>query len=338
MQPDPSPSPVVVWELLTAYQRTSALYAAIELDVFRAIGGGAGDPTTIAAKCGASERGIRILCDYLTVLAVLRKDNGVYSHTPTSAVFLDPASPACLASASRFIAAPSMYEPYLRLTEAVRHGRTVLPGEGSVEPDNPIWVEFARGMAPLMAPLAAPLASMALNGRSGPIRVLDIAAGHGLFGIEVARQAPDARIVALDWPKVLEVAAENATKAGVRDRYELLAGSAFDADYGGTYDVVLLTNFLHHFDVETCTRLLRKIYDSCAPGAVVATLEFVPNEDRVSPAPAAAFSLVMLASTVSGDAYTLRELEGMYRNAGFSQVSAQPIVEAAHTVVVGMKA
>ena len=145
------------------------------------------------------------------------------------------------------------------------------------------------------------------------MRVLDIAAGHGLFGIEVARQNPNAHIVALDWPMVLEVATENAAKAGVSSRYELLPGSAFDVDYGGPYDVVLLTNFLHHFDAGTNTGLLRKIYDACAPGAVVATLEFVPNDDRVSPPPAAAFSLVMLASTATGDAYTFRELEEMYR-------------------------
>jgi hypothetical protein len=117
----------------------------------------------------------------------------------------------------------------------------------------------------------------------------------------------------------------------------MLAGSAFDVEYGGPYDIVLLTNFLHHFDADTCIRLLRKVYKSCAPGAVVATLEFVPDEDRVSPPPAAAFSLIMLASTVAGDAYTFAELEAMYRNAGFSHVSAHPIPNAAHTVVRGIK-
>ncbi|HYP07588.1 MAG TPA: methyltransferase dimerization domain-containing protein, partial [Bryobacteraceae bacterium] len=177
MHPAQAASPVLVWDVLTAYQRTCALYAAIELNLFGAVGAGAADAATLAQICGASERGTRILCDYLTILGLLEKKEGVYSHSPTSAAFLDPSSPACLASASQFIAGPSMYEPYLRLTEAVRHGRTVLPGEGSVEPNNPIWVEFARGMAPMMAPLAGPLASLVLQGRTGPVRVLDIAAG-----------------------------------------------------------------------------------------------------------------------------------------------------------------
>ena len=332
-----SASPVMVWELLTAFHKTAALNAAIELDLFRAIGEGAHDVPSIARHCKASERGIRILCDYMTILGVLEKTADRYRHTPTSAVFLDPRSPACLANASRFISAGPLMDAYGRVADVVRDGHTMLPGQGTVEPENPVWVEFAHSMAPLMAPLAEPLASLALQGKTGPIRVLDIAAGHGLFGIEVARQNPDARIVALDWSMVLEVAVENAAKAGVGSRYELLPGSAFDVAYGGPYDVVLLTNFLHHFDADTCTRLLRKIYDSCAPGAAIATLEFVPNEDRVTPPPAAAFSLVMLATTGAGDAYTFRELEEMYRNAGFTRMTAHPIPQAAHTVVLGYK-
>ena len=95
---------------------------------------------------------------------------------------------------------------------------------------------------------------MVLDGIAGPVRVLDIAAGHGLFGIEVAKQNPQAASSALDWAPVLEVAKANARKAGVGDRYQTLPGSAFDVDYGGPYDIVLLTNFLHHFDPPTCVR------------------------------------------------------------------------------------
>ena len=119
------------------------------------------------------------------------------------------------------------------------------------------------------------------------------------------------------------------------DRYDLLPGSAFDVEYGGPYDIVLLTNFLHHFDPPTCTGLLKKVHAALKPAGRAATLEFVPNEDRVSPPMAAAFSLIMLVSTVAGDAYTFRELEAMYRDAGFDGITAHPIPRAPHTVVMG---
>jgi 2-polyprenyl-3-methyl-5-hydroxy-6-metoxy-1,4-benzoquinol methylase len=190
-------------------------------------------------------------------------------------------------------------------------------------------------MAPMMAPMAAPLGTIVLDGLSGPVRVLDIAAGHGLFGIEVAKQNSQAQIVALDWTAVLEVARSNAAKAGVSDRYQTLAGSAFDVDYGGPYDIALLTNFLHHFDPPTCIKLLEKVRKSLKPGGRAATLEFVPNEDRVSPPMAAGFSMTMLLTTPSGDAYTFSELQRMYREAGFERIEAHPVPMSPHTVVMG---
>ncbi len=331
-------SPALVFDTLFAYQRTAALRAAIELDLFRAIGEGLGDAASIARRCSASERGTRILCDFMTIIGLLNKSDGRYSQTASSAMFLDPRSPACVASTARFLGDPMVQEPFDRLAEIVRTGRTVLPGLGSVEPNNPAWIEFAHSMAPMMAPMAAPLGSIALDGMQGPVSVLDIAAGHGLFGIEVAKQNPQARIVAVDWAAVLEVAVANARKAGVRDRYETRAGSAFEIEYGGPHDIALLTNFLHHFDPPTCISLLKKVHASLKPGGRVAALEFVPNPDRVSPPMAASFSLTMLATTEAGDAYTLDDLDAMYRAAGFTDIAGHSVPTGPHTVVVGRAA
>jgi SAM-dependent methyltransferase len=336
--PAGAPTPARVFDTQFAYQRTAALRAAIEIGLFRALGEGLADAATLARRCSASGRGTRILCDFLTVQGLISKTNGRYAHTGTSAMFLDPASPACVASTARFLGNPMIQEPFDRLAEIVRTGRTVLPGHGAVEPENPAWVEFAHSMAPMMAPMAAPLGSIALDGIEGPASVLDIAAGHGLFGIEVAKQNPRARIVAVDWAAVLEVARANARKAGVEDRYETRPGSAFEVEFGGPHEIALLTNFLHHFDPPTCVRLLRKVHASLKPGGRLAALEFVPAEDRISPPMAASFSLTMLATTEAGDAYTLRELEAMYGEAGFTGVSGHPVPTGPHTIVVGRAA
>ena len=328
-------NPGLVFDMVNAHMRSSALKAAIELDVFRAVGEGPGDVASIARHAAASERGTRILCDYLVINGVLAKENGHYKHTPTSAAFLDPRSPACMASVALFLSNPAIRGTCDNLADVVRNGRTPLPGEGTVEPDNPVWVEFAEKMAPMMGPMAAPLGGVILEGHSGPMHILDIAAGHGLFGIEIAKQNPQARVTGLDWANVLKVAVANATKLGVADRYDLLPGSAFEVDFKGPYDVVLLTNFLHHFDVPTCVGLLKKVHKALKPGGRVATLEFVPNEDRVSPPMPAAFSMTMLTTTAAGDAYTLSELTSMYTDAGFKNITARPIPMSPHTVVLG---
>jgi 2-polyprenyl-3-methyl-5-hydroxy-6-metoxy-1,4-benzoquinol methylase len=167
-------------------------------------------------------------------------------------------------------------------------------------------------MAPLTAPMAESLGAIVLRSRTPPLRVQDIAAGHGLFGIEIANQNPDAHVTDLDWASVLRVALDNARKAGVDDRYTVIPGIAFEVDFGGPYDTVLLNNFLQHFDVETCLGLLKKIGAALKPGGCCATPEFVSNEDRISPLVPAAFSLTILPSTVADDAHTFEELAHMY--------------------------
>jgi ubiquinone/menaquinone biosynthesis C-methylase UbiE len=328
-------NPGIVFEMVQAVQKTAALKAAIDLDIFRAVGQGPGDVASIAKHANASERGIRILCDFLVINGVIAKEGNRYKHTPSSAAFLDPNSPACMASVAHFMIGPAIMQGLTNLAEVVRTGRTVLPGEGTVEPENPVWVEFAEKMAPMMGPMAGPLGAVVLEGHEGPMRVLDIAAGHGLFGIEIARQNKHAHVTGLDWAPVLRVALKNAEKAGVHDRYNMLPGSAFDVEFGGPYDAVLLTNFLHHFDKPTCVGLLKKVRSALKPGGRAATLEFVPNEDRVSPPMPAGFALTMLATTASGDAYTYSELNSMYDEAGFKGIKAHPIPMSPHTIVMG---
>ena len=169
------------------------------------------------------------------------------------------------------------------------------------------------------------------------LKVLDIASSHGAFGLAFATRNPNAEIVAVDWANVLELGVENAKAAGVANRYSTIAGSAFDVDYGTGYDVVLLTNFLHHFDPPTNEKLLRKVHAALAEGGRAVTFEFVPNDDRVSPLGVAGFSLVMLASTPSGDAYTFAEFDRIFKNAGFSQSELHEIPPAIQQLIVSQK-
>jgi ubiquinone/menaquinone biosynthesis C-methylase UbiE len=331
------PSPVLFFETVNAYQRTAAIRAAVELRLFTAIGKGHNTPATLAQACQAAERGVRILCDFLTVIGFLTKSGGSYALTTDTATFLDERSPAYMGSALRFLLSPYLTEGFKDLAPAVRKGGTVVSEQGSLAPSHPMWIEFARAMAPMMSMSADLLAQLLRANEGKPCKVLDIAAGHGLFGIAFARHNPNAQVTALDWPVVLEVAEENARAAGVAERHRLLPGSAFDVDYGAGYDVALLTNFLHHFDMPTCEKLLRKVHAALGPGGRAVTLEFVPNEDRVTPPAAATFSMIMLGSTPAGDAYTFVEYQSMFRNAGFSRSELHPLPPTFQSAVISHK-
>ena len=335
--PTSHPTPALFFETVNAYQRTASLKAAIELDVFTAIGEGKHSVNELAERCETSDRGMRILCDYLVIIGFLTKTGSGYELTPDTARFLDRNSKAFLGGAIEFMLSPMLTESFQDVAAVVRKGGTVQPEDGLMAPENPAWVKFARAMAPMMA-LPAELIADLINAKSGARwKVLDMAAGHGLFGAAIGKHNPDAEIVALDWPNVLEVAVENAAAAGISDRYRTIPGSAFDADYGSGYDIVLLTNFLHHFDVPTCEGLLRKVHSALGPGGRAVTLEFIPDEDRVSPPLVAAFSMMMLGGTAGGDAYTFSELDRMFLNAGFSSNELCSIEPSLQQVVVSAR-
>lgn len=327
------PSANQLFETLTAYQHTAALKAAIELDLFTAIGVGHNTVSSLASRINGSDRGVRILCDCLVVIGFLTKGEGRYGLTADSSVFLDKKSHAYLGSAKNFLASPIMMEGFKDMATVVRLGRPLAdhPFSGV---EHPIWVEFARSMVPLLY-LPAHETAKLLNNES-EMKVLDVGAGHGLFGITIAQRNPRARIVALDFPSVLTVANENARRSGVSERYSLLPGNALEIDLGAGFDVVLVTNLLHSFDRASNELLLKKAHGALSPKGRVVVVEFAPNEDRVSPRVPALFALTMLGNN-AGDAYTVSEHQAMLNAAGFSDCQVHALAATPFTAIVAAK-
>ena len=335
--PSQKPSPEHIFGVLNAFQTTAALKAGIQMDIFTAIADGADQTEAIAQKVSASERGVRILCDYLAIHGFLTKSDGCYGLTQESAIFLNRHSPAYMGTLANFLASEEAKRNFDALAESVKKGGTSVAQGDNTRPNDELWVNFARSMAPLTTVSAGFIAELAGAKEGKACKVLDIAAGHGIFGITIAKQNPNAHVTAADWAPVLAVAKENAAAAGVADRVAFLPGSAFEAELGDGYDIVLLANIFHHFDIPTCEKLMRRVHAALKPGGKAITLEFVPNEDRVSPPMAAGFSLIMLANTDSGDAYTFSEYEKMFRNAGFEKTTLHPVPDMPQQVLLSEK-
>jgi 2-polyprenyl-3-methyl-5-hydroxy-6-metoxy-1,4-benzoquinol methylase len=328
------PSPERIFGVLNAFQSSAALKTAIELNIFTTIAEGTDQANVIAERINAAERGVRILCDYMAIQGFLTKSEDRYALTQESGIFLDRHSPAYMGTLADFLASEVPKKSFDTLTETVRKGGTTVAQGDNTKPNDELWVNFARTMAPLTTVSAGFIAELTGAKEGKACKVLDVAAGHGMFGITVAKQNPNAQITAADWAPVLAVAKENAAAAGVADRVAFRPGSAFEADLGEGYDFVLLTNIFHHFDIPTCEKLMRRVHAALKPGGKAITLEFVPNEDRVTPPMAAAFSLIMLAETDAGDAYTFSQYEKMFRNAGFVKTTLHPVPDMPQQVLL----
>jgi ubiquinone/menaquinone biosynthesis C-methylase UbiE len=337
MKTETPPSPELFFETITGYQKAAALKAGLDLNVFTALADGPATAAELAKKTGAAERGMRILADNLAIQGFLTKANNQYSLTQDSAVFLNRKSAAYLGGATDFLLSDALTEAFASLTEAVKRGGAVISKEGTVEDNHPIWISFARAMGGMMVPASQGLAEIISLNPAAQAKVLDIAAGHGVWGIAFAKRYPKAEVVALDWEAVLAVAKENAGNASVSDRFKTIAGSAFEVDLGDSYDAVLVPNFLHHFNTGDCVRFLKRVHAALRPGGKVAIVEFVPNPDRITPPSAGSFSIVMLATTPAGDAYTFDEYAKMLSDAGFQKPTAHELPASMNQALIAIK-
>jgi SAM-dependent methyltransferase len=304
-----TPNPARLVEEFHAFEASAALRTAIELDLFTKIAAGRNTPGVLASDCRADKHGIQVLCDYLTARGHLWKQGSRYRLTLNSRLYLARSSPAYLGSAAEFFAADVTLAAFSRLRQAVKRGRCA--DKDALGAKETYWVRFASTMAPLAQPVAEFAAAALAAESDGPIRVLDLAAGHGLYGCEIALRNRRAQVFALDFPRVLKVAIQNARRKGLKDRYHLLPGDLFKVGFGGPYDMVLAANLAHHLDQRSNHRLFEKCRQALNIGGRLVVIDSIPD---------AAFALHLLATSGDGRIYSLREYSRMLRSAGFGRI------------------
>jgi len=175
-----APSPQLYFETINAFHKTSALKAAIDLELFTALAGSPATAAELASRCQCPERGIRILADYLTIQGFLAKDEGRYALTPDSAVFLVRTSPAYMGGSVDFFLSPAVADPFRDLTSTIRRGGLPASELGTTAPDHDVWLKFARAMGPMMVPVAHGAAALVSLDPNRDTRILDISASHGV--------------------------------------------------------------------------------------------------------------------------------------------------------------
>lgn len=326
--PDPGP----ILQALSAYWVSGAVKGALVLDLFTRIGTGATTAETLAEACGATVRGARILADAMCSLGFLNKEGQRYSLTPLADTFMRSDRPTYVADFHRFMNSEPFWDAFNRTAVAARSGRSVMDRH-ALTPENDLWVQFAESSLPLALGATAPMVEV-LDAKRPALRILDVAAGSGGYGITLAQASPGSELTFLDWPNVLEVAKRHAHRLGVGANVRLLPGSALDVAWGGPFDIVVAGNFFHHFDPATCAEIARRAKNALKPGGVFATTEFVADPERKEPGLPLLFAVAMLVWTDAGDAYTFSEVESFLRRGGFESVTEHRMGENPSTWIV----
>jgi 2-polyprenyl-3-methyl-5-hydroxy-6-metoxy-1,4-benzoquinol methylase len=160
-------------------------------------------------------------------------------------------------------------------------------------------------------------AALGIAKATGPVSVLDLAAGSGVWSIVLAQRSPQVRVTAVDWPAVLTVTRRVAERHAVADRYRFVAGDLATADFGSGHDVATLGHILHSEGVERSRALVRKTATALRPGGTIAIAEWLVNEERTGPPPGLIFAVNMLVNTEHGDTWSFGEIRRRLEEAGF---------------------
>jgi 2-polyprenyl-3-methyl-5-hydroxy-6-metoxy-1,4-benzoquinol methylase len=292
------------------------LEAALNWRVFDLLAQGAQTVGELAAESGASVRGLSAILNALVGLEFLARKGTRYALTAESAAFLVSTKPAYHGGFFQHISRQLMPN-WLQLTEAVRTGQPVVAANQKGEGQE-FFAEFVEGLFPLSYKAAQVLGEhLGIPKAASPVSVLDIGAGSGVWGIALARQSPQVRIQAVDWPAVLEVTRKVARRHGVGDRLRTVAGDLLEADLGAGHQVATIGHILHSEGRERSRQLLRKTFTALAPGGTIVISEFLPNDERTGPPMPLIFAVNMLLHTAAGDTFTFAEIAGWLREVGF---------------------
>jgi ubiquinone/menaquinone biosynthesis C-methylase UbiE len=300
-----------------AYAAPLVLEAAIRHKVFDVLDGGPKKLAEVSRATGASERGLAAIMDVLVGFEFLAKDGeGVYALTPESAAFLVSSKPEFQGGLIRHTS-EHLLPKWLSLNEVVGTGK---PAQAVNEQGTgtEFFEKFVNDIFPMSYHVAQELAEhLELGSATDPVRVLDLAAGSGVWGIALAQASKQVKVTAVDWAGVLHITRENAQRFGLADRFSFSEGDLQAAEFGSGHDVATLGHILHSEGVERSKALLKKTYAALGAGGTIAIAEFLVNEHRTGPMNGLIFAVNMLVNTEHGGTYSFEEISEWLTEAGF---------------------
>lgn len=319
----PDLTPDRIYQMLWGYVPPLALEAAVRHRVFDALDNGPRPLSAIVEATGASERGLAAILNVLVGLGFLTKNRNEYALTPESSAFLVTTKPSFQGGLLRHVS-NQLLPAWLHLNEVVSTGKPASAVNRQNEGAE-FFAEFVTDLLPMNYPAAQELAKhLRLDQKEGPVSVLDLAAGSGVWGIALAQSAPHVRVRAVDWPQVIPITRRTAERFGVADRISFTEGDLKEADFGTGHHVATLGHILHSEGEQRSRALLKKTFGALAAGGTIAIAEFLVNADRTGPVNGLIFAVNMVVNTETGNTYSFEEISEWLREAGFADARLLP--------------
>lgn len=238
-----------------------AIQVAAQLHLFEALRSSKLTSNELAQRCQVDPNALRKLLAVLVKSGYLYQDwQGYYLTRIARRWFLEDSQRSLH---DYVVSRPVAWNWLTHLEDFVRTGEPIQIHQAmeSVE-----WEQYQRGMRSL-ASISATTVAKRTPVPKGASRMLDIGGAHGQYSVMLCRRHPNLHATILELPEAVKYAEPLLTQEGLGDRVVYQAGDVLDTDLGiETYDLVFISNLVHHFDAETNVDLFRRISLALRPG------------------------------------------------------------------------
>ena len=331
-----------VWEIYLSPTWMPALLAADELGVLASIADEPGSVAEVSARLGLNGRALGSVLALLASLGYLVPRQGRFHVTDAARHHLLPSSPFHWGGVWAQMRQGSPLYTQLRTAlitpdpvEAIPQGN----GDRSVDgwATGTLSPEAAASLTKYMHShsAAAAVAVAHTDLFASTRRLLDVGGCSGVFSIVLAERHPRLSCTIMDLPAVCELTPDYVKERGLADRIDTCAADMFRDPWPQGYDAVFLSNIFHDWRPATCLALARSAFAVLPAGGTINVHEMLLDDDGAGPRTAAAFSVLMAAST-QGQQFTFGQLESLLTDAGFVDIDCRS-TSPLHSLVRGRK-
>lgn len=315
------------------FMASKALFAALNLDLFTRLAQRRRTLEDLAEESGIPPNRLRTLLAACTSLGLIGYEDGRYYNAPASEGYLVAGAPADFADYYRFQIDRQIYPLLAELDRALRGERTqdfYAIGDDSEEAGHFARAQHAGSLGP------AHLLAKRLD-LGGATRLLDVAGGSGAFSIALCRRNPALHATILDFPNMLDVAAQFVQRDQLPDRIDFLAGDALATEWPTGQDCVLMSYLLYAVAGPAAAELFRRAYDALRPGGLLVVHDFMVDDAQDGPLHAALWLLHGLFASPDAVCLTPAWLLGLARRAGFAQAGVDDLIPGITRVLTARK-
>jgi len=324
--PPPDLDPDFFAELGAAFMNAKLLCVAAELGLFERLGDGPRTLDDLVTSTSLPRRSLRVVVDALVAMGILERAGAAYSNGREAQAFLAGKTDVDLRAGLRLYNR-LIYPMWMGFENAVRTGQPARHDRPSAE----FATIFSEGVAAWT--LAGARALPERYDFSAHTRVLDVGGGTGSYLVPLLARHPALRATLFELPPSAANARRRLAGEAVGDRVTIVDGDALFDPLPAGHDVVLLAGFVHLFDPEKNTLILRRIREAVPQGARLLVVDqwLDPTHTRPKLGAMLAGTYLMLAG--DGDAYSVDDARPWLAAAGWKLLDHRPLMGVTSLVV-----